>query len=114
MMAMYPGYTEEAYAPRQFSFKVSSIVCDTEAEAWKDFESHAQEMFFWVRGKKWWRRVPTCRFVTDFDSDIRGYVVSARVLALIDPPEDLEEASPNAPYPTNNYDIDFVAYVGVA
>ena len=54
---------------------------ETEESAWECFDSNLENMLYWVRGYKYWRRTPHLETVKDFESNRVIYRVAARVIA---------------------------------
>lgn len=57
----------------------------TPDDAKEDFERHIKHEFKYIRGYKYWRRIPELKKAHDFLKDETWYKVVARVLATFEP-----------------------------
>ena len=69
--------------------KVFPFICtgesfESEQEAWERFDENLADMFYWVRGCKYWRVIPTFEKIQDFDSLEVIYRVYSRIISTKD------------------------------
>lgn len=85
-----------------FSFICQGYECDNEKDAWDSFKKKATKQFKLINGIKYWRRAPELLIDSQFGQSDMVYVVRARVFAIEDYIEYLEEAIIDGPYPQSN------------
>lgn len=96
-----------------FPMLCSGTECETEEEAWESFKQETNQLFSWIKGHKYWRRIPELQQDKDYSADRTVYVVRARAIASLES-LDITEASVDGPYPKQTNMIETGDQIGFA
>ena len=67
-----------------FVMVLESAIVDSEADAWLDYEGVEAHFFKFVRGFKYWRKLPELQTHKDFDRQVTEYRVRARIFSVME------------------------------